>query len=190
MDEKYFEGIGCHVTTETYADEILASGFKVGNGRKGTGTYFWLAQKVGCPDATKLCDDWFELKKSSNGYQECSNKGKVILWRQLISKANEILYLDHPVYQMRINKLLRQVASRIDSLPKKKRDKLASGMHDVFYNEYSKKNGCKLKLVIAQVPKPKVSSADKSAVEKYTMPPYACIVRDSSCIHTMDGLSR
>ncbi|MEX5730757.1 MULTISPECIES: hypothetical protein [Providencia] len=190
MDEEYFEGIGCHVTTETYADEILASGFKAGNGRKGKGTYFWLAQKVGCPDATRLCDDWFELKKSSDGYLACSNKGKVILWRQLISKASETLYIDHPEYQFRINKLLRRVAHRLDKLSKKERDELASGMHDVFYKEYNEQNSCKLKLVIAQVPKPKVSSADKSATEIYTMPPYACIVKDSSCIHTMDGLSR
>ncbi|MGB5118831.1 MAG: hypothetical protein WBO26_18050 [Providencia rettgeri] len=188
MDEDIFDRVGCHVTNETFANAILVSGFKPSDGRKGKGVYFWIAQKVNCPIATELCDDWFEYKQENGRYQSNRDNEKVILWRKLVSKNSEVLYLDNIDYQFRINALIDKVARRINNLPKKQRDVLVSGMHDVFYNKYNEEHSCKIKLVVAQVPRP--NAANATLADRYKMNPYACIVKDNQCIQVMEGISR
>ncbi|WP_272670860.1 hypothetical protein [Providencia sp. PROV147] len=180
MELKNINVIGCHATSKTYADSILRSGFRSGAGRKGTGVYFWHADKFKCPIAELLCDGWYEQQFIRKKFSKCPDQSEAIIWCDISYDEDNYLNFDTPEIRNGLSQLIDSYSEEIESYENEGKHyralRLISDLHNVFIESLSEDEGRDISVIRASVPYP-AGFIEKDPRIRYKSNPFSYIVK-------------
>lgn len=180
MELKNINVIGCHATSKTYADSILRSGFRSGPGRKGTGIYFWHADKFKCPIAELLCDGWYEQQLSKGKFDRCINEDKAVIWCDISCNQDNYLDFDTPEIRNGMSQLIDKYSDEIERYENEgkhyKAHSLVSSLHNIFIESLGEEEGRDISVIRAAVSYPS-GFLEKDPRLRYKSNPYSYIVK-------------
>lgn len=138
---------GTHGTTRARFEKIDKLGFKISEGRRGTGVYFWSDS----PFSFRLSLAWWKQCSDEGRYKGDNDKRCAIIFAKVnTNNENEHLNLDDD----RIKKNVFQLIQKNKKIELTKRQMCS--LYDVIVRRYENKGRVKLKVLKAFVPPPNI----------------------------------
>jgi hypothetical protein len=172
---------GTHGTCASFAENIRKNGFNLGNGRRGSGVYFWAYNGESKFNATCLAEAWWQHSFNYGFYSKEANQS----FELITTEINTENFLDLEEHDFKL-KLLEFVSKVYARALKKDRKGLAERAYDLFVDQIEKQIG-KVDVIHVTVNPPSKECFsqkcfDRGAVTTEAISPSCYVVRNTKCI--------